>query len=86
MWLDAGALCPEEGRLLEIRPGVRPFLGLFFVNLFEPHSFYPDSETVKGSLRLQLKDLICEKLAAPYLEARGIRSVVAITTVSKNDF
>ena len=85
LWLDAGALCPEEGRLLGIRPGVRPFLGLF-VNLFEPHSFYPDSETVKGSLRLRLKDLICEKPAAPYLEARGIRSVVAITTVSKNDF
>ena len=85
-WLDAGALCPEEGRLLGIRPGVRPWLGLSIVNLFEPHSFHPDIETVKGVLWLRLKDLICEKLTAPYLEARGIRSVVAITAVSKNNF
>ena len=75
--LDAGALCPEEGRLLGIRPGVRPWLGPFIVNLFEPHSFHPDSQTVKGVLWLRLKELICGMLTALYPEARGIRSVVA---------
>ena len=85
-WLDAGALCPEEGRLLGIRPGVRPWLGPFIVNHFEPYSFHPESEVVKGVLGLRSKELICEKLTAPYLEPRVIRSVVAITTGSENNF
>lgn len=50
-WLWTGHCVQRKGRLPGgIRPGVRPWLGPFIVNLFEPHSFHPDSQTVKGVL------------------------------------